>query len=203
LSYGVFWPDEREAVNRLSALSPAAPPAAAQGDYWPMQKGAKWHYNVTAGAATPFSSTTEVTTVETNDGRTFAILHISYKGAVQHRELYGRIDGRIFLVGRQGAQFTTPIPILNHPPKKDDQLEFETSISDVKMSISLRTDFTKVTVPAGTFEAFVVTRETTDKDGKTVEARWLAPGVGPVKVSTVLPHGGVVEQELEKYEPGG
>jgi tetratricopeptide (TPR) repeat protein len=192
---------KRRPYRLPSASPPAGAGAVASVDLWPMKLGAKWHYkSVTAGIDSPVVMT--VKNAQTHENILLALFELKYGADGKRQTLYAINHQGVFLAGEDGVTFSKLVPFVTLPVTKGNAWKFELIVGDDKRSYVTATDTAKVTVPAGSFEATVVTVEMTGKDEKRVDTLWLAPGVGPVKTELQLPKGVVLALELEEYEPG-
>jgi hypothetical protein len=101
-----------------------------------------------------------------------------------------------------GFEVSPPLPLLRYPLKAGDGWEIDSSQGDGRMTGAKTVGLEKITVPAGTFDAVVVTTEDLAGEEKLVSKMWFARNVGLLKQEDERAGRRVGLFELERYEPG-
>lgn len=217
-------------VSQEKKPQPEAP-GVAEGerieDYFPLQEGARWQYNVEVVSpkktlfGTQYSKSTGVVTVECKEGMNFqgqeAVMFLEDRGDYQIKRYYRKEGDALLELGYEFVSakeqiwhaLEPPVPILRQPVKPPMSWEIPTSMVGPKgteTSIKYRINVgggEGITVPAGRFEAIKVVSLTFGED-----TEWYAKGVGLVrKVETfeVKEQGGkqTTKYELVSYSRGG
>lgn len=179
-------------------------PGVAEGerieDYFPLQEGARWQYNVEVVSpkktlfGTQYSKSTSVVTVECKEGMNFqgqeAVMFLEDRGDYQIKRYYRKEGDALLELGYEFVSakeqiwhaLEPPVPILRQPVKPPMSWEIPTSMVGPKgteTSFKYRINVgggEGITVPAGRFEAIKVVSLTFGED-----TGWYAKGVGLVK----------------------
>jgi hypothetical protein len=189
----------------LASLSLAAPvPAKKAPDLFPLAKGNKWEYQVSAPDGN-FEVTVEVIKSEARDGKTEATLSHSFKvGTAETRRLTQEVsaDAAGVDIKKTGEVMPDkPLPLLKFPATPGTTLTETVKQDGVEVTITqtVKEPMT-VAVPAGTFEKAVPVVVTTEVGGtKATCTTWYMDGVGMVKEELTGPF--MRTLELKKFTP--
>jgi hypothetical protein len=94
-----------------------------------------------------------------------------------------------------------PVALLKYPVKNGEEWLTPFASETGQVNMASKVSLEKVTVPAGTFDAALVTSEFKTPESTMTSRQWFAPGVGLVKHIVVDPNGTTFELRLKKFEP--
>jgi hypothetical protein len=172
-----------------------------QPDYFPFAEGANWQLNFFAHGHPGFMSI-RVASIQSLEGRQAAVLDTLVGSQVVASEAIGKSAEGVFRINFNGYVASPPLQILRYPVHSGDTWTSTATVAGQQVKVDSKVAIEKVTVPAGTFEAAVITSEGVTPDGKVHNKMWLAPGVGLVKQEAQIPGLGLVVAVLTHYEPG-
>jgi hypothetical protein len=179
----------------------AAVAAADNGaDYYPFHEGASWNYSAHVNGR-PGSMIIRVASVQGVAGRQAAILETLVNGAVTASECVGKSDDGLFRINTNGSVIKPPLQILRLPVRGSDTWSSDAIASGQKFKADSTQVVQKVVVPAGTFNAVVVSTNATTPEGTMGNKQWFVAGVGLVKQEVQLP-GILILAELTQYDLG-
>jgi hypothetical protein len=190
------------AMLSLQICTRAGDVRAAEGEqanYLPLKQGTKWLFDCKVNGI-PASMTIRIANLQSGPGRQAAELESVVGGKVMATEYLGVSEEGIFRLKMNGHDVNPPLPILRFPVTKGDAWNCEESIAGESLKASSVVDLQQVTVPAGTFDAAVVTTHGKTAQGTLVNKQWFVPGIGPVKQEVQM-SGASITAELKKYEP--
>lgn len=170
-------------------------------NFFPLNEGSQWTYNVKSKDQTA-TITQKIGRIELLGDQRVAGVETYLNEKFQGTENISSTDKGIFRHRTQGADFKPPVPMLRYPIKKGDTWDYTGTLGGTTTTTTSQVDVDKVTVPAGTYQAAIVTTKSKDKKSKSATTIWFAPGVGIVKQVQSLPKGVEVTLELTQYEPG-
>jgi len=190
---------KRYAFGSITFLALAVALTAQEGggketEWYPLKKDTTWTYKVPGN-----SIVMKVTNPADKDGAKVETLVNGKSIANEHIQV--KEDG-VYRTSINGLKPEQPVRFLKLPPKEGESWDVETKIQGQAVKGKFTTSKEKVTVPAGSYDAFKVEGKDFDIAGmKTNITYWFADKVGIVKLSFSL--GGTdAVLELEKYEPG-
>jgi hypothetical protein len=167
--------------------------------YFPTQPGAEWEYD-DSGAKYEFV----VASVAEKDGAKLVAVHLRHLGGktTQHSITVEVTKAGVREVSNFNRRIDPPTPLVKWPAKKGDEWSAPLSLDGEKRADChfLCAGVEEVKVPAGTFQALKIVRESVGTDDKTHQTitTWYAPDIGPVRVQ-YAPNG---IRELVKFTPG-
>ena len=190
---------KRYAFGSITFLALAVALTAQEGsgketEWYPLKKDTTWTYKVPGN-----SIVMKVTNPQDKDGAKVETLVNGKSIANEHIQVK---DDGVYRTMINGLKPEQPVRFLKLPPKEGESWDVETKIQGQAVKGKFTTSKEKVTVPAGSYDAFKVEGKDFDIAGmKTNITYWFADKVGIVKLSFSL--GGTdAVLELEKYEPG-
>ena len=122
-------------------------------------------------------------------------------GKVTATEFVGKSSEGLFRLRMNGIDITPPLQLLRIPVTKGDSWSSASTNAGEPMNAQSFVDLQQVSVPAGIFDAVLVTTEAKTAEGKIVNKQWFAPGIGPVKQEVKM-SGVSITAELKRYDPG-
>ncbi|HZZ80766.1 MAG TPA: hypothetical protein VFE62_19850 [Gemmataceae bacterium] len=168
-------------------------------NYYPLQAGNEWHYQVTANNQAA-KVTTRIAKVETIDGTPMARLETS-SGPINEHLIQN--DKGVFRTRFNGAEISPPFQVIPYPVKLGAKWKGNFTVlgekgkHDYVGEIGPKEEM--VTVPAGKFQAIRV-RLTLEENGQQSDSTfWFAKNIGIVKQEVSAP-GAMFTLELEKFE---
>jgi len=173
--------------------------AADTADLLPLKQGTKWHYDAKVNGMSG-SMIIRVAKIQSGAGRQAAQLETLVNGNVTATEFLGISDEGVFRLKMNGNDLTPPLQVLRFPIKKSDTWAAESTVAGQTFKTTNVVDLQKVSVPAGNFEAVLVTMEANTPQGRMTNKQWFAPGIGLVKQDVHF-SGGSISAELKKFEP--
>ena len=169
-------------------------------DYFPLQLGTKWSYELDQGGK-KIKIESQIARMETIDGKSLAVLEKSLNGNVSGTEHLAATEKGVFRYRVDGVELSPPVCVVKYPLKKDDTWETETTIANEQVKVKGKVVGTEeVTVPAGTYKTFRVEVETSVAGMQATMTFWLAQDVGIVKQTAGS--SGKNDVELAKFEAG-
>jgi hypothetical protein len=205
-------------------LDPAEFTLEIDNPYWPMEPGDRWVYRETDGKGgvqrvevTVTAETKTIMGIEarvvhdvvTEDGQLVedtldwyaqdAQGNIWYLGEDTKEYENGRVKTTAgsWEAGVDGAQPGVLVPADPQPGMAYRQEYYAGEAEDAGEVLSTTE---KVSVPYGSFEQVLMTKDSTPLDPTLVEQKFYAPGVGPVLALAIS--GGSDREELIRFEPG-
>ncbi len=173
--------------------------AADSADLLPFKQGTKWHYDAKVNGMSG-SMIIRVAKTQSGTGRQAAQLETLVNGNVTATEFLGISDEGVFRLKMNGNDLTPPLQVLRFPIKKSDTWASESTVAGQTFKTNNMVDLQTVSVPAGKFEAVLVTMEANTPQGRMTNKQWFAPGIGLVKQDVHF-SGGSILAELTKFEP--
>ncbi|MCL6591004.1 MAG: hypothetical protein K6U80_13750 [Firmicutes bacterium] len=161
-------------------------------DYFPMQTGNQWAYEITSNGANILIEYRVIDRFET-DGQTTAILESKANGATRQTETYRVKPEGIFTILRQAGNyqfaFTPHQCLLKYPVQVGGRWEQTGTFSDKAQNLTFTYQLKckyealqNLKVPAGLFKVMKVALVMDNSDGSHVQGyRYFSPGVGLVK----------------------
>jgi len=183
-------------------LAVAAPvPKAVKAklpDYYPLTDGAIWEYEM--GAVTLVVKATEVT--EKDGVRTAKLVREHDGKEVSSEGIHVDKDG-VFRTHVNGTEIKPPVLLLKFGLADEESWEVKSGVDGGKVAGKFTlAGASKVTVPAGEYEAVLVRGDCTIAGTKYNTRWWIAEGVGIVKLEHNVGGTPSVPLELKKYTPG-
>jgi len=149
-------------------------------NYLPLKVGNTWNYEVKAGGM-EIAASQKVTKIEKKDGKDVATIETTIAGQSINEQMSSTEKG-IYRHSYQGVDVDPPILIMQLPVKKGDTWTSKFKIMGQELSASMKTEGEeKVTVPAGKYDAVVISMEMELMGQKITSKSWFAPNVGIVK----------------------
>ncbi len=171
-----------------------------QVDYFPFKQGSRWLYDAKVNGRA-VSMKILISNIQSGPERQAAEFESVVNGKVTATEFVGKSSEGPFRLRMNGNDITPPLQLLRIPVTKGDIWNTAARIAGEPMNAHSFVDVQQVVVPAGTFDAVVVTTEATSREGKIVNKQWFAPGIGPVKQEAKI-MGVSITAELKRYDPG-
>lgn len=193
-------------VLLVLGMPPAAAPAAAPADYFPLVAGTVWTYrtNLDRDLTMRVDGTGQV------GGVTCVVMESLTNNMVTQRECFRREGGTVYAYVRAYPQgdvvLTPPQPMLLLPPRVGQGWVWEGKAGEVPARLSMQWARTEqATVPAGTYAAVQLYLEGSVGGEHVQSWRWFAPAVGMVKEDSVVQSAGRtlrVYAELREFRRG-
>jgi hypothetical protein len=181
----------------FAATTFAADPA--KPNYYPLVKGTKWEYRVSAQER-EISLTCEIVDSGPKDGKTYARIEAQLPNSIILREELSLDVNGVYRNVIMGAKLDQPIPIIKYPVKARDVWRDKIKVGDLDGTfvIAIKDIAAKIEVPAGKFTTLEI-ESTVEMNGeKVVACIWYAEGIGIVKQETTC-GAHVVLMELKKH----
>jgi hypothetical protein len=194
-------PSFSEATQKSPSSSSKAKGDAKAPDYYPMKVGTKWHYQLDAGNGQKVQLVSEISGVDTFDGKSLARLEVAANGKkLPTTEHLRSDDNGVYRVRMNKMEVTPPICLIKYPLKEGQSWGGEASAAGQKMKLDCSEGKPEdVQVPAGKYRAIPCTITVTQGPVKLKNVFWFAEDVGIVKQrSEVGPQ--TITLELTKYE---
>jgi hypothetical protein len=181
---------------------PAADKDAKTPDYYPLQAGSKWHYQVQVDGEKKGQVTSQIAKIEKIDGQSLARLETTVQGSVTASEHLSNTAKGLYRHRYNGMEVTPPICLLKYPVKKGESWEADAKIGDETIKGTCRVSEAEIEVPAGKYKTVVVQFDAQAGQVKIKTTYWFAAGTGMVKQTATINDGQTITLSLEKYEPG-
>ena len=173
-------------------------------NYYPMQAGAQWHFNVQVGDNS-FKAVSKIAKIESIDEVPLARLEAYIDGELKATEHLNQTDKGVFRHRNNGKEITPPICLLKYPIKAGAKWEGDITVGTETGKYYCEVQDDDVSVPAGKFKTTRVSiRLESDVKGekKVVNTKyWFVPNIGFVR-QTVDAGDLHIVMELEKFEMG-
>jgi hypothetical protein len=183
-------------VAGLVGFAPA-PKKVQSADYYPLEVGTTWTYQV--GGQT---MTSTVAKHEKVGDVLCARVEASLAGMVVATEHVSVDKDGVYRHTSMGKTAKPPARIIKLPFKKGDTWKYEGKVGDEDLKVDYTADEEEVTVPAGKYKAIVTKTSEFETGGVKVKATiWYAKGVGMVKTEMTV-NGSDITIELEKFKKG-
>ena len=174
-------------------------PVVKTPNYYPLQVGNRWDYDLTANGNTVPMSTT-IARSETIDGVPLAVLEMSMQGKMVASEHLRQTDKG--LVRYRSGQFvpTPPFVMVKYPIKSGDKWDGSFKVGEAKANYSSEAEEETIEVPAGKYKTMRVAIKIEENGNVVKTTYWFAENVGFVKQTIEAANVDVVV-ELRKFEP--
>jgi hypothetical protein len=169
-------------------------------DYLPLREGTKWHFDAKVNSLS-VPMIIRVAKFQSSESRQAARLETVVNGSVAASEYLGVSEEGIFRLKMNNIDINPPLQILRFPIKKGDAWTSTATVGGETLKADSVVDLQKVSVPAGSFEAALVTTTVSTPQGRMTNRQWFAPGIGLVKQEVNL-SGAKILAELRSSEPG-
>ena len=178
-------------------------------EYYPLAPGTVWKYELTkTETGEKFEETTIMEKPEEKFGRKCHV--IKENGPQGTKKTYLAVDGSdIYVVAKTEGAFKVlvkldpPIHLVTIPMKVGEKWESKCLASAAFISEKVSVQYNviasaRTTVPAGTFDCYIVHMQQTAGDKTKNRLLWYSPGIGMIKYS-----GGDYDKELSEFiQPG-
>jgi hypothetical protein len=174
-------------------------PVQQTPNYFPLQVGNAWHYQLTANA-NKAKVVNRIGRTETVNGVALAVLETSVpdKGVVNTEHLLQNDKG-IFRYRNNTQDLNPPLLLMKFPFKAGEKWEGDITINNEKGKYYSEAQAETITVPAGQFKTVRVVIRAEAGAQKFTTTYWFAQNIGLVKQTAELP-GLNLTMELEKFE---
>ena len=179
-------PDEKKGTER---------PAP---NYYPVQEGAAWHFNVTANG-NEAKVVNRIAKIEKIDGVALGRLEAVVNDKIVATEHVSQTDKGVFRHRYNGAVIDPPLPLLRYPVKAGDKWEGDLKVGADAGKYDCVASEEEVAVPAGKFKALKVVINVAEKGNTLSTTYWFVNNVGFVR-QTVEAGNLNILMELERHE---
>jgi hypothetical protein len=186
-------------LTGLAAPSFAADPP--NPNYYPLAKGTKWEYRLSADDK-EYAIACEIVETEIKDGKTLARMEARLPNAVTLGEELSTDAKGVYRNAILGAKLAQPFPIIKYPVKARDTWKDKIRLGEFEgtAAIVVKDIAAVIEVPAGKFTTLAIESIVEINGEKVVACIWYANGVGIVKQETTC-GSKMLTMELKKFSP--
>jgi hypothetical protein len=152
---------------------------ATSPNYYPLNEGSKWHYDLKINGNT-IPVLLDVAKIEVIDGEKLARVDSIYDGKTFGSEHLTSDEKGVVRHRYNGLEIKPTLTLLRLPIKPDDEWETVGTIGSEKTRIACHVSEEEVRVPAGTYQAVKLSVKSMNDD-KLTSIYWFAANVGIVK----------------------
>jgi hypothetical protein len=172
-----------------------------KANYYPLEVGNKWHYELETTAGVKAKLTNQISKRETIDGVELALLETVTNGSVVASEHLQQTDAGVYRHRFNGSVMTPAFHFLRYPSKAGESWQSDTKTGSQLVKATCRSSEEEVEVPAGKFKTIKVHVDAEVEGNKLTTTYWFANNVGVVQQSFELGGNGFTVR-LEKHEKG-
>jgi hypothetical protein len=187
------------ALLLIGFVTPSFAADPPKPNYYPLTKGTKWEYRLSADDK-EFAITCEIVETEIKDGKTLGRMEAKLPNAVTvGEELSTDVKG-VYRNAILGAKLAQPFPIIKYPIKARDTWKDKIKLGEFEgtVAIVVKDIAAVIEVPAGKFTTLAIESIVEINGEKTVACIWYGDGIGIVKQETTC-GSKMLTMELKKF----